>query len=108
MTASWRAMTTTWRLPRWPRRFAYPAAGLLLSIAMVAGLLLLEASTTHRIPTVSWIFAELRDRPLPYVYLLLATLVMMTILGWIVGRKEDLPRRLAATDTLHGRAQRGR
>ncbi len=108
MRATWRTMTTTWRLPRWPRRFAYPVAGLLLSIAMVAGLLLLEASTTHRIPTVSWIFAELRDRPLPYVYLLVATLIMMTILGWIVGRKEDLLGRLSTTDPLTGLANRRR
>ena len=48
MTASWRTMTVAWRLPRWPRRFAYPAAGLLLSIAMVAGLLTVEAWTTQR------------------------------------------------------------
>jgi len=109
MRATWRrTMASTWRLPRWPRRFAYPVAGLLLSIGMVAGLLVLEASTARRIPTVSWIFAELRDRPLPYAYLLVATLVMMTILGWIVGRKEDLLGRLSTTDPLTGLANRRR
>ena len=59
-------MTAAWRLPRWPRRFAYPAAGLLLSIAMVAGLLTVEAWTTHRPPTVPWILWALRERPLSY------------------------------------------
>jgi len=108
MTASWRAMTMSWRLPRWPRRFAYPAAGLLLSIAMVAGLLTVEASTTHHAPTVSWIFAELHARPLSYAYLLVATLAMMTILGWLVGRKEDLLGRLSTTDPLTGLANRRR
>jgi diguanylate cyclase (GGDEF)-like protein len=108
MSTSWRAMMTTWRLPRWPRRFAYPAAGLLLSIAMVAGLLALEASSSRHVPTASWIFEELRTRPLAYAYLLVARLVMMTVLGWIVGRKEDLLGRLSTTDPLTGLANRRR
>ena len=108
ITGSWRAkMTmTSWRLPRWPRRFAYPLAGLSLSLGMVAGLLALEASTSRHVPTISWIFSELRARPLPYAYLLVATLVMMTVIGWIVGRKEDLLGRLSTTDPLTGLANR--
>jgi diguanylate cyclase (GGDEF)-like protein len=108
MSASWRVMTAGWRLPRWPRRFAYPAAGLLLSIAMIAGLLTVEAWTTHRPPTVSWIFGALRERPLSYAYLLVATVAMMTSLGWLVGRKEDLLGRLSTTDPLTGLANRRR
>ena len=108
MTASWRAMMTSWRLPKWPRRFAYPAAGLLLSLAMVAGLLTVEASTSRHVPTISWIFAELRTRPVAYAYLLVATLMMMSLLGWMVGRKEDLLGRLSTTDPLTGLANRRR
>ena len=59
-------------------------------------------------PTASWILAELRARPLPYAYLLVATLVMMTVLGSIVGRKEDLLGRLSTTDPLTGLANRRR
>jgi diguanylate cyclase (GGDEF)-like protein len=108
MTGNWRKMTARWRLPRWPRRFAYPIAGLALSLAMVAGLLLIEASTAGQVPTISWISAELRARPLVYAYLLVATLMMMMILGWIVGRKEDLLGRLSTTDPLTGLANRRR
>ena len=110
MTPAWRTLTTmtSWRLPRWPRRFAYPAAGLLLSIAMVAGLLTVEASTARHVPSASWIFTELHARPLSYAYLLVATLAMMTILGWLVGRKEDLLGRLSTTDPLTGLANRRR
>jgi diguanylate cyclase (GGDEF)-like protein len=110
MTPAWRTLTTmtSWRLPRWPRRFAYPAAGLLLSVAMVGGLLAVEASTARHVPTASWIFAELRARPLSYAYLLVATLAMMMSLGWLVGRKEDLLGRLSTTDPLTGLANRRR
>ena len=108
MTGNWRKMTARWRLPRWPRRFAYPIAGLALSLAMVAGLLVIEASTARHVPTISWISAELRARPLAYAYLLVATLTMMTVLGWIVGRKEDLLGRLSTTDPLTGLANRRR
>jgi diguanylate cyclase (GGDEF)-like protein len=108
MTSPWRKMTASWRLPKWPRRFAYPAAGIVLSMALVAGLLALEASIARHVPTGSWILAELRARPLAYAYLLVATLVMMTICGWIVGRKEDLLGRLSTTDPLTGLANRRR
>ena len=95
-------------LTKWPRRFAYPAAGLLLSLAMIAGLLTVEASTSRHVPTISWIFAELQTRPLAYAYLLVATLMMMSLLGWMVGRKEDLLGRLSTTDPLTGLANRRR
>ena len=65
MTASWRAMMTSWRLPKWPRRFAYPAGGpAAVGRAWSPGCSPLEASTSRHVPTISWIFAELRARPL--------------------------------------------
>jgi len=75
---------------------------------MVAGLLVLQASTARHVPTLSWIAGEVRARPLAYAYLLMATLVMMTVLGWIVGRKEDLLGQLSTTDPLTGLANRRR
>jgi diguanylate cyclase (GGDEF)-like protein len=92
----------------WPRRLAYPAAGTLLSFGLVAGLLTLEGWQAHRPPTISWIAERLRAQPLVYAYLFLATLIMMTVLGWIVGRKEDLLEELSVTDPLTGLANRRR
>jgi len=92
----------------WPRRFAYPAAGIFLSVALVAGLLTLQGGLARRAPTASWILEEFRHQPFVYAYLLVATLAMMTILGWIIGRKEDLLEELSVTDPLTGLANRRR
>jgi diguanylate cyclase (GGDEF)-like protein len=93
---------------RWPRRLAYPLAGVLLSLSLMAGLLTLEGWVSHRDPTASWIMEELRAEPLVYGYLFLSTLGMMSVLGWIVGRKEDLLEELSITDPLTGLANRRR
>src|SRR4029450_8503970 len=97
MTSRWRTMTASWRLPKWPRRFPYPTAGLVLPVGMMAGLLVVEAATLRRMPTISWILAELHARPLAYAYLLVATLGLMTTLGRILGRQGDTRGRASAT-----------
>ncbi len=97
-----------------PRRLVYPAIGVLLSMALVLGLLLLQAwvgkvgQIGQRAP-VPWRLAdELRRQPLVYAYLLAATLAITTVLGWVVGRKEDLLEALSVTDPLTGLANRRR
>jgi diguanylate cyclase (GGDEF)-like protein len=92
----------------WPKQLAYPLVGMLLSVVMVAGLLTLQGWLSRRPPTASWIAAELRSQPFVYAYLLVGTLIMMSILGWIVGRKEDLLEELSVTDPLTGLANRRR
>jgi diguanylate cyclase (GGDEF)-like protein len=82
--------------------------GTLLSLGLVAGLLTLEGWRARHPPTISWIIERLREQPLIYAYLFLATLIMMTVLGWIVGRKEDLLEELSVTDPLTGLANRRR
>jgi len=85
--------------------------GVLLSVALVLGLLVLQAWVGHRaaIPGRPWrVTDELRRQPLVYGYLLAATVALTTILGWIVGRKEDLLETLSVTDPLTGLANRRR
>jgi diguanylate cyclase (GGDEF)-like protein len=96
------------RAAPWPRRLAYPVAGVLLSIALVVGLLVLQGWAAHRAPTASWIVEQLRRQPLVYAYLLAATLGLMAVLGWVVGRKEDRLEELSVTDPLTGLANRRR
>jgi diguanylate cyclase len=93
---------------RRPRRLVYPTIGILLSIALVLGLLALQAWLGHRAPVPWHIADELRRQPLVYAYLLVATLAITTPLAWVVGRKEDLLEALSVTDPLTGLANRRR
>jgi diguanylate cyclase len=96
---------------RRPRRLVYPAIGVLLSMALVVGLLLLQALVAgvgHRAAVPGRLADELRRQPLVYAYLLAATLAITTVLGWVVGRKEDLLEALSVTDPLTGLANRRR
>lgn len=94
--------------PRRPRRLVYPTVGILLSFALVAGLLALQAWRGHRAPVPWHVADELRRQPLVYAYLLVATLAVTTPLCWVVGRKEDLLEALSVTDPLTGLANRRR
>jgi len=93
---------------RRPRRLVYPTVGILLSFALLVGLLALQAWLGHRAPVPWHIADELRRQPLVYAYLLVATLAITTPLGWMVGRKEDLLEALSVTDPLTGLANRRR
>jgi diguanylate cyclase (GGDEF)-like protein len=96
---------------RRPRRLVYPTIGILLSVALVLGLLVLQDWVGHRaaIPGHPWrVTDELRRQPLVYGYLLAATVALTTVLGWVVGRKEDLLETLSVTDPLTGLANRRR
>jgi diguanylate cyclase (GGDEF)-like protein len=99
---------------RRPRRLVYPAIGVLLSIGLLLGLLALQMwfdGVGHRapIPGRPWrVTDELRREPLVYGYLLAATVALTTVLGWLVGRKEDLLEALSVTDPLTGLANRRR
>jgi diguanylate cyclase len=96
---------------RRPRRLVYPAIGILLSMALVLGLLLLQtcvAGVADRAAAPGRLADELRRQPLVYAYLLAATLALTTVLGWVVGRKEDLLEALSVTDPLTGLANRRR
>ena len=96
---------------RRPRRLVYPAIGVLLSVGLLLGLLALQAWVGHRASTPGrpWhVKDELRRQPLVYGYLLAATVALTTVLGWLVGRKEDLLEALSVTDPLTGLANRRR
>jgi diguanylate cyclase (GGDEF)-like protein len=93
---------------RRPRRLVYPAIGVLLSVGLVLGLLALQGWAGHRAYASFRLADELHHQPLVYAYLSAATLAITTVLGWIIGRKEDLLEALSVTDPLTGLANRRR
>jgi len=92
----------------WPRRWLYPTIGVLMSLALVAGLLTLQGWAGRRGHHPWHPADELRRQPLVYGYLLVATLLGTTLTGWLTGRKEDLLATLSVTDPLTGLANRRR
>ncbi|HVY40907.1 MAG TPA: GGDEF domain-containing protein [Polyangia bacterium] len=92
----------------WPRRWTYPAIGVLLSVALVAGLLTLRGIAARRAHLSFHVGEELARQPLVYGYLLAATLLGTTLAGWLTGRKEDQLEALSVTDPLTGLANRRR
>jgi diguanylate cyclase (GGDEF)-like protein len=96
------------RLAAWPRRWLYPAIGVLMSLALVGGLLTLQGWTVRDGHHAWHVMDELRHQPLVYAYLLVATLLGTALTGWLTGRKEDLLEALSVTDPLTGLANRRR
>ncbi|HVT08927.1 MAG TPA: GGDEF domain-containing protein [Polyangia bacterium] len=92
----------------WPRRWTYPAIGILLSVALVAGLVTLRGIAARRAHLPFHVLEELARQPLVYGYLLAATLLGTTLAGWLTGRKEDQLEALSVTDPLTGLANRRR
>src|SRR5208282_2929313 len=84
------------------RRVLYPSVGILLALGAPGGLLLLRAIGAGEAPTPSWIAQEIGGAPLVYAYLVTSTALVFTVIGFVLGRKEDLLESLSTTDPLTG------
>lgn len=74
--------------------------GAVLALGAPAGLLILRSATARVFPSPAWILAELsRDVP-GYLYLLVSTTAVFTVLGRVLGRAEDRLAARATTDVL--------
>jgi diguanylate cyclase (GGDEF)-like protein len=79
----------------------YAAVGALLSLGAPTGLLLLREFVTPAPLT-----AELSAERLTYVYVLVATAIVLAIFGFIVGTQADRLAEISQTDMLTGLANR--
>jgi diguanylate cyclase len=89
------------RRERSRRSLWYAAVGALLSLGAPTGLLLLREFV---MPTP--LTAELTAERLTYVYVLVATAIVLAIFGFIVGTQADRLAELSQTDVLTGLANR--
>jgi diguanylate cyclase (GGDEF)-like protein len=84
------------------RRVVYPSVGILLALGAPGGLLLLRAIEAGVAPSPGWVAHEIGGAALVYAYLLSSTALVFTVIGFVLGRKEDLLESLSTTDPLTG------
>jgi len=85
-----------------PRSHSYPALGAVLALGAPLGLFIVEALAAGQVPTFAWALEDIARLPVTYAYVTLSTVVVLTILGYVLGRWFDRARRLSITDPLTG------
>jgi diguanylate cyclase (GGDEF)-like protein len=91
-----------------PRERSYPLLGASLALAMPVGLLLATALVAGRVPTSSWVQAEIGRFPVTYAYLTLSSVAALALLAHWCGRSFDRLLLLSNTDPLTGLLNRRR
>jgi diguanylate cyclase (GGDEF)-like protein len=86
----------------WSRKWGYPLIGAALAFGCPLGLLIVQALVRGRLPGLSFISAELHAQPVVYAYTTVSLLLLMTALGWVLGRHEDDLHAGSLTDPLTG------
>jgi diguanylate cyclase (GGDEF)-like protein len=93
-------------LIRPPHRVVYPGVGALLSLGAPGGLVILRGALAGVWPGPAWASREVSAHPEIYLYVGLSTMLIFLVLGFILGRKEDLLEALSTTDALTGLCNR--
>lgn len=86
----------------WHHARTYPLAGAVVSLGAPSGFLLLRSFLEGRAPSPGWIQQEIASQPVPYAYMAISSLIVFTLLGHLIGRKEDALQAASATDPLTG------
>jgi diguanylate cyclase (GGDEF)-like protein len=86
----------------WSRKWGYPLIGAALAFGCPLGLLVVQALVRGRLPSPGFISAELHAQPVVYAYTTFSLLLLMTALGWVLGRHEDNLQAGSLTDPLTG------
>jgi len=94
------------KLGRPTHRVVYPCVGALMSLGAPGGLVILRGALASVWPGPGWASREVSAHPEIYFYVGLSTMLVFVILGFILGRKEDLLETLSTTDPLTGLSNR--
>lgn len=86
----------------WSRQWGYPVLGVLLAGATTLGLVLVEALVQQRAPSPAFILEQIAAQPVVYTYTSASMLLLLTFLGWLLGRREDRLQAGSLTDPLTG------
>src|SRR6478672_11315344 len=84
-----------------PRSLWYALAGAILSLGAPIGLLVLRALVTPQS-----LSDELISERIAYLYVFVATTIVLALFGFIIGRQTDRLAALSQTDALTGLANR--
>jgi diguanylate cyclase (GGDEF)-like protein len=96
------------RLRSMPRERSYALLGASLALGVPVGLLLTTALVAGRVPTSSWLQAEIGRFPVTYAYLTLSSVAALAPLAYWCGRSFDRLLLLSNTDPLTGLLNRRR
>lgn len=81
---------------------AYPVLGALLACSITLGLVIAQAISLERLPTLGFVREQLHSAPVVYFYTAITTAALLTSLGWIWGKRETRLRAGSLTDPLTG------
>lgn len=84
------------------RRTLYPMLGIVLALGAPLGLLFVRALKARAFPGPAWVAAQIDAEALVYVYLTVSTTLAFAVVGYVVGRYEDVLHALSTTDALTG------
>jgi diguanylate cyclase (GGDEF)-like protein len=96
------------RLRSIPRGRSFPLLGASLALGVPGGLLLTSALVAGRMPTASWVQAEMGRFAVTYTYLTLSSVAALAVLAHWCGRSLDRLLLLSNTDPLTGLLNRRR
>ena len=88
-------------LRRIPRDISYAGLGAALAVGAPIGLLLVRAAAGEG-GSLSWMAQEIATERVTYTYVAASTIIVFSLLGWLLGRQADRLIELSTTDGLTG------
>ena len=89
-----------------PRQWTYAAAGVLLGLLLLTGLVVLRNASSQEALTAAWLAGEFSSNALIYGYVGISTALVLGLVGALLGRSQDELELRSVTDSLTGLSNR--